>query len=80
MTSFQSEVILTGWRNQERSRLCTLREQITLSWRSHPSRRWISRLVLGQNFQRARADGPQPDHPQAQGTLLACGFGEANSR
>ena len=26
-------------------------------------------LVLGQNLQRARADGPQPDHSQAQATL-----------
>jgi hypothetical protein len=37
-------------------------------------------LVLGQNLQGARAHRPQTNYPQAQRTLLADGFGKANSR
>jgi len=36
--------------------------------------------LFRQYFQCAGADGPQPDHPQAQGAQRACGIGKANSR
>ena len=80
MTFFQSEVILTGWPNQERSRLCTLREQMTLSWRSHPSRRWISSWCSARTFSVPVPTVPNPITPRPRERCWGNGFGETNSR
>ena len=80
MTCFQSEVILTGLAQPGEIPLMHAAgtDNLELEIASEPPLDFAP--VLGQNFQRARADGPQPDHPQAQGTLRGSGVGEANSR
>ena len=54
--------------------MCTLREQMTLRWKIASQAPPDFVLVLGQNLQGARADGPQPDHSHAQGTLAGVGI------